>query len=84
VTSYNQTVSSLESRVLVTARRMSDLKVVGSGDPLETPKQVTEAARFAQAPELTEQRVVALSKQRHTIGQGALPVMPEAAGGESS
>jgi hypothetical protein len=69
--------------VLVTARRMSDLKVVGSGDPLETPKQVTEAARFAQAPELTDQRVVALAKQRHASGQAALPVMPEAAGERS-
>ncbi len=84
VTSYNQTVSSLESRVLVTARRMSDLKVVSGGDPLEAPKQVTEASRFAQAPELTDQRVVALAKQRHTNGQAALPAMPEAAGGESS
>jgi DNA recombination protein RmuC len=84
VSSYNQTVSSLESRVLVTARKMTDLKVVSTSDLLETPKQVTEAARFAQAPELTEQRVVAMPKQRLSNGQAALPVLPEAAGGEMS
>jgi DNA recombination protein RmuC len=84
VTSYNQTVSSLESRVLVTARRMTDLKAVSTADLLETPKQVIESARFAQAPELTDQRVVALAKQRHANGPAALPVMPEAAGGERS
>jgi DNA recombination protein RmuC len=81
VGSYNQTVSSLESRVLVTARRMSDLKVVDPAELLETPKQVTEIARSAQAPELVEQRLVALPKQRVPVGQGELPVA-EAAGNE--
>jgi DNA recombination protein RmuC len=84
VSTYNQTVSSLESRVFVTARRMSDLKVVNPADVLEAPKQVVETARYAQAPELTEQRVVSLPKQRLSNGQAALPVMPEAAGGERS
>lgn len=84
VNTYNQTVSSLESRVLVTARRMTDLKVVNPADLLEAPKQIMETARFAQAPELTEQRVVSLPKGRLSSGQAALPVMPEAAGGERS
>jgi DNA recombination protein RmuC len=69
---YNKTVSSLESRVLVTARRMVDLKVVEPGDAMEPPRQITEHTRSTQAPELTEQRVVALPKVRVPLGQGEL------------
>jgi DNA recombination protein RmuC len=69
---YNKTVSSLESRVLVTARRMIDLKVVEPADRVEAPRQITETARSTQAPELTEQRVVALPKNRVPSGQGEL------------
>ena len=69
---YNRTVSSLESRVLVTARRMIDLKVVEPTDGLEPPAQITEVTRSTQAPELTEQRVVALPKNRVSVGQGEL------------
>jgi hypothetical protein len=62
---------------------MSDLKVVGPADLLETPKQVTDAARSTQAPELTEQRVVAMPKQRVPVGQTELlSAVPDVAGGE--
>ncbi len=50
VDSYNRTVTSLESRVLVTARKLTDLKV--STDELATPAQVEKAPRRLQAPEL--------------------------------
>jgi len=80
VGSYNQTVSSLESRVLVTARRMTDLKVVSPDEEMTAPKQVTDIARSTQAPELTEQRVVSLAKQRIPLGQAELPTAPEASG----
>ena len=61
VRAYNETVSSLESRVLVSARRLADLKVTDA--ELEAPVQVDRAARHVQAPELTaseENRIVAL------------------------
>jgi DNA recombination protein RmuC len=61
VRAYNETVSSLESRVLVSARRLAELKV--TDDELETPAQVDRAARQVQAPELVAshgQRVVAI------------------------
>jgi len=50
VTSYNQTVGSLEGRVLVSARRLNDLGVTDAG--LDPPKLVEETTRALSAPEL--------------------------------
>src|SRR3984893_10338419 len=50
VSAYNQTVGSLESRVLVTARRLNDLGVVGGA--LEPLVPVQETTRSLSAPEL--------------------------------
>jgi DNA recombination protein RmuC len=50
VSAYNQTVGSLESRVLVSARRLNDLGVVGEDIAPLAP--VEETARALSAPEL--------------------------------
>jgi DNA recombination protein RmuC len=50
VASYNQTVSSLEARVLVTARKLTDLEVTDAD--IAEPAQVERAPRTVAAPEL--------------------------------
>jgi DNA recombination protein RmuC len=51
VTAYNQTVGSLESRVLVSARRLQQLGLVDTDQ--EAPRIVEETTRVLSAPELT-------------------------------
>jgi DNA recombination protein RmuC len=54
VAAYNKAVGSLESRVLVTARRFAEMGVVGTGDQdLAPPAPVDVIPRALQAPELT-------------------------------
>jgi DNA recombination protein RmuC len=50
VSAYNQTISSLETRVLVTARKLNQLGVTDA--ELDQPKLVEVAARTLSAPEL--------------------------------
>ena len=75
--SYNRTVASLERRVLVTARKMVELQVVDpNSDAMPAIRQVTELAGTASAPELAEQRLVALPAKGGPA-KGAVPVGQE-------
>ena len=52
VGSYNKAVGSMETRVLVTARKFRDLKAVGEGREIRDLEPVEAAPRALQAPEL--------------------------------
>ncbi len=70
VASYNQTVSSLEARVLVTARKLTDLEV--TSDELASPGQVERAPRTISAPELVASAADSLVAL-HELGRADRP-----------
>lgn len=75
VNQYNATVASLESRVLVSARRFADLKV--ADEDLAAPQQVEKATRKIQSSELVASATDALiaiddieTDPRYGLGEG--------------
>jgi DNA recombination protein RmuC len=68
---YNAAVSSLESRVLVTARRLNEMDVVEGR--LDAPRQVESLARSVQAPVLvTGDSIVPMHPGKSGSVQGSL------------
>jgi DNA recombination protein RmuC len=63
VLSYNKSVGTLESRVLVTARKLVDLKAAPEDDEIEASRPVESLPRVLQAPELV-MREAAASMER--------------------
>ena len=53
VEAYNRQVGSLESRVLVSARKLADLEVGDADADLSPPEQIEKSTRSLQANELT-------------------------------
>jgi DNA recombination protein RmuC len=78
VTAYNETIATLEGRVLVKARQFTDLKV--SEIELKTVTSVDDPVRQIQAPELVDDAVQVepiVGRTRRPRRRGALPESEE-------
>jgi len=75
VTTYNQAVGSLESRVLVSARKLNQLGVV-DGD-LETPALIEEATRRLAAPELAAPESAAPKSANPALAAPEVTIPPQ-------
>ncbi len=80
VSAYNQAVGTLESRVLVSARKLNQLGVVEAG--LESPRLVEETSRALSAPELSAEAspglVTGTGPERTSQAAGQLLPAPRA------
>jgi DNA recombination protein RmuC len=74
VKTYNQAVGSLESRVLVSARRLNQIGLVDSA--LAAPEPIEESARMLSAPEFTAAELTTdVPAGQAAAGDIAIPVL---------
>ena len=66
---YNKATGTLESRVLVSARKFRDLEAAPAGEEITAPEPLDHAPRVLQAPELTGQNSAGIPLAGNTENQ---------------